>query len=95
MSTDKTPFKRDILRSQKFTTTSEVDKASVVSGTPPLNSKLPVLGLTDKRNPEPSVVIANSNALHNAVYLDATIARIPGRKFGLRPAANVKMWPMF
>lgn len=36
------PFQRDKLRSQKFSTTSQVDKTSLISGAPPPNIKLPV-----------------------------------------------------
>lgn len=51
-STDETLFQMDVPWSQKFTAKSQFGKTSVLSGTPPLSSKLSVLGRPNRKNPE-------------------------------------------
>lgn len=58
----------------KFTTTCQVRENSAASGAPPLTSKLLVLGLPDRPNPEPTVIASNnllspSDRLHHYTFL--------------------------
>lgn len=49
-----------MLRSQKFTTTSHIGKTSAVSGTTPLDSKLPIQVPPGGSNPERSAMASNN-----------------------------------
>lgn len=49
-----------MLRSQKVTRALQVGQTSVVSGSTPLECKLPVQGLVDWLNPEHTIMVPNN-----------------------------------
>lgn len=72
---DKSSFRRKILRPQKFTVTSPIGKTSVLSGSPSMNSKLPVLCHLARPNRELTVMVLNNlpfpgGRLHHSTSLN-------------------------